>query len=694
MAAKTNIKKEMMVRIYIGFLFICLLGCGIIGQTVYIQNVKGNYYRKLSDTLTIFPMTIRADRGNIYAKDGSLLATSLPIFDLYIDFAADGLKKETLRKNIDSVALLMENMFHDKSAAQYKNEFQYNREKRNRYYSLHKSVTFDQMSEIRKWPLFRLGRNKSGLIEETKEMRDHPFGLLALRTLGVDENLDGVYSSGIELKYNEQLQGVCGKKLVQKLGAGVVRPLDSKDEIAPQPGRDIFTTIDVSIQDVAQDALRRALVKHQADHGCVIVMETKTGKIRAVANLGRKDSSTYFEFLNYAVREATEPGSTFKLATIAALMEDGLVNMNTTVNCGNGVASFFNTTIKDHEAPETPLLTVKRAIEVSSNVAVAKLAFNNYGHAAKKFYNHLNDFGFTKKIEVEIAGAGSPVIAKPELWSGVSSAFIAHGYELQITPLHTLQFYNAIANNGVLVKPTFIEKVTHYSKTVDSTITVSSKILSERTVSELRNILEGVVENGTAMNLKTDYLQIAGKTGTAKIAQGKGGYSKAVYQASFCGYFPAKNPEYSMIVIINSPSVGGYYGNVVAGSIFREVADKIYASDLNMNKTELDKSKRFSPIVRKSTKDDLEKIYQSLGVPVSLGDAQWCAFSNGNFTGVDVQPSVMPDLTGMALRDAIYMMEQMGVKVQFTGKGFVSSQSVQPGEAVKDGQIIKLELGA
>lgn len=690
---KPNIKSEMLVRVYVGFALILLLGLGIIGRTAYIQTYKGTYYRAKADSLTIFYQTVHADRGNIYAADGSLLATSLPIFDLYIDFAADGLTKELFRKNIDTVSLLLAELFPNKSEAQYKKEFRYNFEKRRRYYLLHRNVSYDDLVRLKKFPLFKLGRNKSGLIEEAKEIREHPFGNLALRTLGIDENLDGEYSSGLERKYQSQLQGIQGKQLMQKIGAGVVRPLDSKEEIIPQPGRDIYTTIDVTIQDVAQDALRENLIHYQADHGCVIVMETKTGKIRAIANLGRRDSATYYEAVNYAVAEVAEPGSTFKLAAIASLMEDGAINENTKVDCGNGTAVFYNRTIKDHEAPETPLLTVKRAIEVSSNVAVAKLAFNKYGHNAKAFYNHLDAFGFTKPISIELQGVPKPMLRQPKDWSGVSSAYIAHGYEIAVSPMHTLQFYNAIANEGAFVKPTLIEKITHFAQTKDSFQLHSTKILSDKTVSQLRDILENVVTNGTAKNLNVDYLKVAGKTGTAKIAQ-NGNYSKPIYQASFCGYFPADDPQYTMIVVVNQPSQNGYYGNVVAGNVFRLIADKIYASNLNLHhKNDDTKTETEIPVIAKSSKDDIENIYKFFGVSAKTDDAEWQRnVGRKEFQEMPIANNVMPDLSGMSLRDALYMTEQMGLQVQFSGKGFVRNQSIAAGEQVKKGQIIKIEL--
>lgn len=693
MAAKTNIKNEMLTRVRIGFLLIVLLGAGIIGRTFYIQAYKGAYYRSLADSLTIFYQPIHADRGNIYASDGSLLATSLPIFDLYIDFAAEGLTKELYRKNIDTVTLLLSQLFPQKTQAQYKKEFNYNYEKRRRYYLLRRNATYDELVKLKKFPLFKLGRNKSGLIQETKEIREHPFGQLALRTLGIDENLDGEYSSGLERKYQNQLQGVQGKQLMQKIGAGVVRPLDSKDEIVPQPGQDIYTTIDIAIQDVAQDALRENLIHYKADHGCVIVMETATGKIRAIANLGRIDSANYYEALNYAVAETAEPGSTFKLATIASLMEDGVVNKNTKVDCGNGVAKFYNREIKDHDAPETRFLTVKRGIEVSSNVAVAKLAFNKYGPNPTAFYNHLERFGFTKPVNIELTGVPSPSLAKPGKWSGVSSAYIAHGYEIAITPMHTLQFFNAIANGGNLVKPTFVEKITHFAQTKDSFQVHETKILSDKTVAELHDILEGVVENGTATNLKKDYLKIAGKTGTAKISQGKEGYNKPVYQASFCGYFPAENPQYSMIVVVNSPSSGVYYGNVVAGNVFRIVADKIYASNLTLHKRSNEtKGQVLPPPIAKSTKDDIDNVYKFLGIASRTGEGEWQQNTGSRFREMNLEENLMPDLKGMSLRDALYMAEQMGLLVNFSGKGFVKNQSIEVGTLVRKGQMVKIEL--
>ncbi|MFN8309644.1 MAG: penicillin-binding protein [Chitinophagales bacterium] len=692
----SNKKREVMVRIYIGFVFIALLGAGIIFKAAQTQIYDGPALIAHADSLTIFPKKVEAERGNIYSCDGKLLASSLPIFDVHIDFNADGLTDKVFsNQNVDSVAMMMAETFGDKSKEDYRREFVFHRKKKDAYYLLKRNISLAELNAMKQWPWFRQSKNTSGMIVETKEWRDHPFGDIALRTLGSDENHDGIYSSGVELKYNKDLSGLAGMKLYRKLSGGASKPLDTKDDVASQSGRDIYTTIDVNLQDVAEDALRRSLTSFNAEHGCAILMEVKTGKIRAIANLGRKDSANYKELFNYAIGEATEPGSTFKLATVAALMEDGLVNENTSVDCENGVKQFYNLTIKDHEAPETPSLSLKRAIEVSSNVAIAKLAFANYSAKPSKFYDHLKAFGFTEPVSIELGGSARPVLAPAKKWSGVSSAFIAHGYEVQVSALHTLQFYNAIANGGVMVKPTLIEKIREYNTTVDSpgAMVLNEHLLSEKTVKALRDILEGVVANGTARNLKNDYLQIAGKTGTAVISNhGYRGNKK--YQASFVGYFPAEKPEYSMIVVVNSPSNGVYYGNVVAGTVFREVADKVYSISLDMHRPVNTGQITYAPQVQSAHYYDVEKIYAQFGFAAPAVAGEWVkASGDKQFAANEMKANTVPDVVGMGLKDALYLLESRGLKVQFEGNGNVRRQSINAGEKINKGSTIKILLG-
>lgn len=696
----THKKREVLLRAYLSFVFIFLLGLAILGRAFYIQTVQGNHYRSLADSLTIFPKKIEAERGNIYSIDGKLMATTLPMFDLRIDFQPLIDSPALFKRNVDSVSLLLSAMFKDKSAAQYKSELIKERNKRNRYYLLKRNVTYVQLNAIKTWPLFRQGRYKSGLIAVQNDKRLMPFGLLAKRTIGFTSK-DGV-RVGLEGMYDNELKGTAGQVMVQKIAGGYTIPIESKGQINPQPGRDVYTTLDVALQDVAEDALYRALQHHHAAHGCVVLMEVKTGRIKAIANLTVFNDSFYTESYNYAIGEALEPGSTFKLATVAALMEDGYVNNATPIALGNGVFNIRNLTIRDHDAPEQPVLTLQRCFEVSSNVAFAKLANDNYAAQKQKFYDHLQRFGFTEPIDIEVKGAGKPVIAQPKKWSGVSVAYLAHGYELKITPLHTLMFYNAVANNGKMVKPYLVDRIKEYDKTIDSTITVvlQSKICSDNTLRGLRQMLEGVVQNGTARNLKTDYLKVAGKTGTAVIARDNKGYignGKKVYQASFCGYFPANEPQYSMIVVINSPTTNGYYGNVVAGNIFKEVADKVYSISLDMHPAvNKPKAERELPAITKGNVQDLKNIYNQFNAKVDEETADWAVVkkANGRVLLADniVLDGVMPDVTGMSVKDALYLLERNGLRVQVSGTGQVQAQSIVAGSAVRKGSNVLLEL--
>lgn len=693
-----NKKKEILLRAYLGFLLVFALGLAILGRAFYIQTTQGDYYRALGDSLTIEEKEILADRGNIYSSDGSMMATTLPTFDIRIDFGTTYNHAELFTAKLDSVSMLMAAMFKDKTAQQYKAEFIRERKKKSRYYLMKRNISYEQLNDMKKWPLFREGQYKSGLVVVQNDKRMMPFGLLAQRTIGfINESGAKV---GLEGKYDEQLRGEKGIVKVQKIAGGVSIPLDSREQIVPQPGKDVYTTIDINLQDVAEDALNRALLHHEAEHGSVILMEVKTGRIKAIANLGLTKDSTYSEIMNYAVGEATEPGSTFKLATIASLMEDGLVNNETQVYVGDGTLKLAgNLTIRDHEKPETEELTVKRAIEVSSNVAVATLANQHYNTAKEKFYNHLVSYGFSQPMDIEIPGAARPVLHPVKDWSGVSAAYMAYGYEVQLTPLHILNFYNTIANNGVMVKPHIVEKIKEYDRTVDSvgTVVLNDKVLSDRTLQQLREILVGVVEEGTARNLKTDYLHVAGKTGTAVIADRNLGYKKRIYQASFCGYFPAEDPQYSMIVVINSPGTNGYYGNVVAGSIFKEVADKVYSLSLDMhqavNKTIVANN---LPVMHQGNADDIKHVYNFFGVKLNTETGEWAKVSDngGNIllASNDFANGIVPDVTGMGLRDALYLLEGKGIKVSVVGKGIVQRQSINPGTKIEKGMTITVEL--
>jgi len=705
--ATDNKRKQILLRANLGFLFICLLGMAIIGRAFYIQTFQGVYYRSLADSLTIFPKKIMAERGNIYSSDGRLLATNQPTFDIRVNFKAqapfaDNLLPAQFNHGIDSMALLLSQMFHDKTVDQYRNELVHERNNQTRYYLLKKGISLDQMLAMKHWPLFREGHFRLGMVAIQNDKRQIPFDNLAKRTIGFT-NVDGKMV-GLEGRYDSLLRGTQGQMMVQKISGGVTIPIESKEEIAPQPGRDIYTTLNVDFQDVAEDALMKGLQKHHAKFGCIVMMEVKTGKVRIMANLGLTKDSSYIENENYAIGVPTEPGSTFKLATVASLMEDGMINNNTLINVGEGLVKYYNCTIRDHDKPESEELTVKRAVEVSSNVAMAKLAYEHYSSAPEKFYKNLENFGFTRPISIELPGSKSPQLADPKRWSGVSVAYIAHGYEVKVTPLHLLTFYNAIANNGCMVKPFIVEKIKEYGATIDSTpVTVlNERMCSPRTITQLHAILEGVVANGgTAKNLMSDTLHIAGKTGTAVVARDNKGYkdkdSHKFYQASFCGYFPAEDPQYSMIVVIDSPN-NGYYANVVAGSIFKEVAEKVYSLTPNAHPAAAPQvtAENSIPGVHGASTKDLKGIYKFFGINVNDIAGEW-AVATPTGTGVnlatrEMETGVVPDVTGMGLKDALYILESMGLKVNIKGKGIVVRQSVTPGDKLNKGEQIIIEL--
>ena len=574
-----NIKKDILWRIYLSFFMITLVAVAIIVQSFRIQVVEGEHWKSLADSLTTIFKTIPAERGNIFSEDGSLLATSLAYFEVRMDANAEALSDDVFYKDVDSLALCMANFLKDKTAREYKTKLINARKDGNRYMLIKRNVTFPELQVIESWPIFRLGRYKGGLISIQTNKRKMPFGMLAHRTIGYVRTGPGAQSVGLEAEYDQALAGVNGKRLMQKIAGNTWMPINDRNEIDPRNGRDLITTLDVNIQDVAEYALLKALQKHNADHGSVIVMEVKTGKIKAIANLGKMGEGEYWEKYNYAIGEATEPGSTFKLATMMALLEDGLVDLEDSVDIGYGEVYYSGQILRDAESHSKGKVSVGHSFEISSNVGISKLAHKHYAKNPKALIDHFRNFHLDKKVDIELRGEPSPHIKSPgdKGWSALSVPWMSVGYEVLITPLQMLTFYNAVANGGVMVRPYLVSEVREYGHTIEQfhPEIIDGGICSKETIKKLQTILEGVVQNGTAKNLRDPNYEIAGKTGTAQIADKKHGYQK-VYQSSFAGYFPADDPQYSCIVVINAPSNGVYYGSTVAGPVFKEISDKIF----------------------------------------------------------------------------------------------------------------------
>lgn len=707
-----DVRKDILWRIYLVYLFIFLLAALIVGRVIKIQFGEGDFWRKRANELTLHYANIEAVRGNIFDINGQLLATSLPYYEIAVDLNTDAITDEVFDNSVDSLALCLSDLFADKSKAQYKRELINAKVTGDRYHTLYSNASYKQLQKLKTFPLFRKGRNKGGLIYTQKGKRELPFKFLASRTIGYyTENAKPV---GLEGAFNQQLTGVGGKRLVRRIAGGVEMPVNGENEIEPQDGCDIVSTIDINIQDVAENALYEQLKKHQAGWGCVVLMEVKTGEIRAIANLSRFDTADYRENYNYAIGHSTEPGSTFKLASLMAAMEDGYIHLNDTVNTGNGVWRILRQEVKDAHEGGLGKLTVKQVFEKSSNVGTAKLIYKHYADDPQRFIDRLFKMGLNLEPQLDIAGAGKAKIktTKSKEWSNYSLPWMAWGYELTMTPLQILTFYSAVANDGVMMKPRFVREVRKQGKAIKAfePEVIHQRIASASTIQQAKQMMEGVVQEGTATNLKNTDYQIAGKTGTAQIAKNgtygnKKGNWNVTYQASFVGYFPADNPKYSCIVVVNAPSQGVYYGNAVAGPIFKEISDKVYSSllDIHSEVKNIQAVNTKAPSIKSGSRKDIQKIIQELDIEAKANfpsaeyvnvvvQADSTVAVSGNNIKQALTGSVMPDVLGMGLKDALYLLENAGLRVKVVGKGTIRKQSLPTGTKFSRGTELILEL--
>lgn len=705
-----EIKTDISWRVYLCFIGISILGIMVLGRALYIQQVQGSYWRGMGDSLQMKYVPIDAERGSIYSEDGNMLSTSIPVFDIYIDFAADGLREKQgkrFKENIDSLSLCLANLFNDKTAADYKKQLQLAYKNKDRYYSLRKKVSFEEYRQLRNFPLVRLGRNKSGFIAESKDKRINPYGLLANRTIGLSRaNAENV---GLELTYDSLLKGTTGQRLM-RYAAGSYMPVMGA-ELDPVNGKDIITTLDTYIQDVAENALMKMLVENKSLHGTAIVMETATGKIKAIANLGQQPDGTYTEDLNYGIGKATEPGSVFKLATLLSLLEDKYVTNESLVDCGNGIMSFYGLRIKDSHLG-TGTVSVKQAFLQSSNVAFAKLANDFYSQNPSKFTDHLSRFHLDKMTGIDIiATSGKPTIKKPtqKSWGKTTLPFMAHGYEELVTPLHMLMLYNAIANDGRMMKPYLVNAIRHYGvdvKLIEPQV-IEESICSKETIRQAKECLRAVVDSlhGTGHKVLFDSLySISGKTGTAVSALDNRGYNKGnkIYQASFIGYFPSEKPKYSMAVVIqNTRESKKVYGADVSGSVFKEIADKIYGRFIGSSSLAKVNAVDTLSYQFNGMKYDLQSIFRGMNLvytdSVKAGYWRGAEMRNRNVTmGAPAYAvsagKTMPSVVGLGLKDAVYLLENKGLLVEVKGRGRVVDQSLLAGVQYNKGQKVQLLL--
>lgn len=662
--------KTILNRMYLVTACMFLFAIAVGLQLLNIQFVEGEKYKDLAEKRAFRNFTIPANRGNLYDANGNLLATSVPKYDIRFD--AVTVTDKTFEENIIPLSKELSKMFGESSASHAK-RLRTARANKHRYLLIARNLGYSEYVKVKNFPMFKLGANRGGLIVEQRTVREHPLGKMGERTVGYErQDENGHYSRvGLEGAFAPYLRGTEGRRLKQRIAKGQWKPISDNNEVEPKDGYDLISTIDVKIQDIAHHALLEQLEKYEADHGSVVVMETSTGEIKAISNLGRTSEGNYFEKLNYAVGEAHEPGSTFKLMAMIVAMEDKVIDTSTIVDTENGVMTIYRRKVRDSKRGGYGKISAAKAMEVSSNVGIVKLIYDNYKDQPQKFVDGLKDMHLHKNLGLAIKGEGVAYIPEPgdKKWSGLSLPWMAYGYgSIQITPLQTLTFYNAIANGGEMVKPRFIREVKAWDRTIKrfEKEVIDPQICSPETVAKMQDVLKNVVERGTGKSLYDPDFSMAGKTGTAQTEYWKEGWARnPQYISSFVGFFPAEEPKYSCIVVIHKPqSKIGYYGADVSGPVFKKIAQKIFTD---------------SPVV-----DEFESLDILNPEIINNYEKYYAVGRKAN--------EVMPDLKGMPAMDAVSILENLGLQVQFSGTGEVIQQSVKAGEEIKPNQTVNLKL--
>lgn len=654
-------------RLYLVIAALLIVAFSVIVRIVNLQLVEGEKYRLLAKEWSIKSQVIKAKKGNVYSSDGSLLATSIPKYDVRFDAMASTKRdfNEFVSPLSDSLAILLGKPSHE-----IEQNLRKARIHKNRYKLIARNLRHSDWLRLKKFPLFKLGVYRGGVITEVKMVRERPMGDIAQRVIGYERvNQDQTMQRvGIEGAFHEDLNGVDGRKIVQKIAKNQYKPISDKNSIEPKDGADVVATIDVYIQDIAHHALLKQLQHYNADHGCVVVMETKTGDVKAISNLKRGSEGGYHESYNYAISESHEPGSTFKLLSLMNVLEDKVADTGTVYSTHNGELVIYGRKVRDSKEGGYGEISLARGFELSSNTVIVQAVYDNYKHNPARFVDRLNAIKLNQKLGIPLAGEGMPRIPQPtdSNWSGLSLPWMAYGYGLSMTPLQTLTVYNAIANNGVMVKPQFVKEVRELDEVVKSfdDEIIHPKICSQGTIDKLKAVLENVVKRGTGSKLYSEHFSMAGKTGTAQVNYGQG-KDNLYYASSFVGYFPADEPKYSCIVVIHKPDkTTGYYGADVAGPVFLKIAQKIFTE---------------SP-----KKVEVKKLQESF------------EFLEKNYNAYHVQSMknnhTIPNLMGMPGMDALALLENLGLKVVLKGVGKVKKQSVQGGQKINKNQEIVLEL--
>lgn len=667
----------------------------------------------MSDSLHQRFIPLIAERGTIFSEDGQMLSTSIPTFDIYIDFNADGLREKKGKRfyeNVDSFSIALANYFGDKSAAKYKKELQFAYRNEERYYSLKKKLTFEDYKAFRDFPLVRMGRNKSGVIVDVNTKRLTPYKLLANRTIGLSREFVASNGQakkqnvGLERSYDSVLNGHDGQKLVRYIAGGTAIPVEGS-ETDPVNGKDIFTTLDVNMQDITETALMKMMLQCEGPYGTAIVMETNTGKIKAMANLGRQKDGTYWEDDNYALR-ATEPGSTIKLATLLSVLEKGTSSLNDMVEVGGaGRAQVGNKMVTDAERAPKPLMTVQECFAHSSNIGMSKLALKAFSKKPAEMKDYLHRFHLDVRSPIDLTDVPKPMMAPLDQKGSAEGnmLWMSFGYGIQVSPLHTLTLYNAVANNGKMMKPYLVNSIQNNGVLTRQFLptVMEENFCKSSVIQDAKASMEMVVTEGTAKKAFKDMpFAVAGKTGTAHVSDGKIKYDDGVYQATFVGYFPADKPQYTCIVVIRTKAHDPiHFGGLLAAPVFREIATKIYSMYVDKkDATNYAIVKDSSDYFYAGFTNDIKSVYAAMNISYTDSSAQnsWSSVYASNYKPLmkanAIRQQLMPNVKGMGLKDAVYLLENMGLKVSVKGKGKIISQSVAPGATLAKGITVILEL--
>lgn len=654
--------KNISYRMYLVAAMMFIMAILVMVKLNNIQWVQGDFYRKLAKERTVKNMPIPANKGNVYSADGSLLATSIPEYTIRFDALSPS--AENFNGNIKALSDSLSSIF-GKSAGHYQAVLQKARANKNRYFLIARNLSYTDYMRVKSFPLFNKGPYKGGIIIEQKTVREHPIGKIAQRTIGYERSdKDG---KGLEYAFRQYINGEDGHRMMQKIAKSQWKPINDNNELEPRDGYDIISTIDVYIQDIAHHALLKQLEYYDADHGCVVVMETTTGEIKAISNLGRAGDGSYYESQNYAVAETQEPGSTFKIMDLIALLDDKKVDTSKVYDTHGGVVEYYGKKVRDSKKGGYGKISLAKGFEVSSNTVLVQAVYDAYSHNPKQFVDRINSYGLNQPLGLQLIGEGKPIIPQPgtKTWYGTTLPWMAFGYNIAMTPLQTLTLYNAVANNGVMVKPLFVKEIKEWSKSIKKyeTEIINPKIASDEALVKVRAVLENVVKRGTGSKLYSKDFSMAGKTGTAQANYRD--KSKLHYVSSFAGYFPANNPKYSCIVVVHKPNVSsGYYGADVAGPVFKRIAQKIYTDSPPTNHI------------------------KNINATIPALDKTYSVYTNK----VNNETVKVPNVKGMSGMDAIALLENLGFQVSVEGIGKVLTQSIKAGEKIEKNEKIILKL--